>query len=68
MRRPATQRCKCAVGEEVVGEKLAGHVCHSVVQGYNVGPDGATRAGRLRLAGWGDVNDADRDIAGFLFR
>ena len=34
-----------AVGEEVVGEELAGHVCYSVVQGYNVGPDGATGAG-----------------------
>ena len=30
------------VGEEVVGEELAGHMCYSVVQGYNVGPDGAT--------------------------
>ena len=26
-----------AVGEEVVGEELAGHVCYSVVQGYNGG-------------------------------
>ena len=31
-----------AVGEEVVGEELAGHVCYSVVQGYNGGPDWAT--------------------------
>ena len=37
-----------AVGEEVVGEELAGHVCHSVVQGYNAEPEGAT-AGRIAM-------------------
>ena len=39
-----------AVGEEVVGEELAGHVCYSVVQGYNGGPDWATGEFTLTLA------------------
>ncbi len=33
-----------------MGEELAGHVCYSVVQGYNGGPDWATGEFTLTLA------------------
>ncbi len=48
MRRPATQRCKCAVGEEVVGEKLAGQFVTQWCKGTTLG-----RMGQRGPAGYG---------------
>ena len=38
-----------------MGEELAGHVCHSVVQGYNGGPDAGN--GRVGWPGDGIVSE-----------